>query len=397
MLTVVNLITDLKNILQNTMDFSLNPEQSSIQKMARQFAQENLAPFAKQWDMEGVFPVGTMRKAASLGFAGLYVEERYGGCHLSRLDGALIFEALAAGCVATSAYLSIHNMVGGMIQRFGNDSQRQQWLPKLTLLDWFSSYCLTEPGSGSDAASLKTKAVKEGDHYILNGSKAFISGGGVSDLYLCMVRTGNQGPSGISAIIVEKGTPGLSFGKPEEKMGWCSQPTTAVMFDNCKVPVTNLLGKEGDGFKIAMAGLDGGRINIAACSLGGAQKGLDLALSYVKERHQFGVPLATQQSIQFKLADMAAELEAARLMVYRAGYSLSKGAAESTLHCAMAKRFATDIGFKIVNEALQLHGGYGYIKEYQIERLVRDLRVHQILEGTNEIMKLIISRKLLAE
>lgn len=379
------------------MDFSLTPEQSSIQEMARQFAQNHLAPFAKHWDDKEIFPIETMRHAATLGFAGLYVEEKYGGSQLNRLDGALIFEALAAGCITTSAYLSIHNMVGGMIQQYGNDVQRQQWLPKLTSLEWLSSYCLTESGSGSDAASLKSRAEKDGSFYILNGSKAFISGGSVSDLYLCMLRTGEQGPSGISAIIVEKGTPGLSFGKPEEKMGWRSQPTTTVMFDNCKVPASNLLGDEGDGFKIAMSGLDGGRINIAACSLGGAQKGLDLALNYVKERQQFGGPLASQQSIQFKLADMATELEAARLMVYHAGSSLSKASPKATTHCAMAKRFASDIGFKIANEALQLHGGYGYIKEYQIERLVRDLRVHQILEGTNEIMKLIISRKLLVD
>lgn len=379
------------------MNFFLSPEQNSIQQLAQQFAREHLQPFAREWDDQELFPVEVMRKAAELGFAGLFAEEVNGGCHLTRFDGALIFEALARGCVATSAYLSIHNMVVGIIQRFGNSNQHQQWLTKLTNLSWLSSYCLTEPGAGSDSSSLKTRAEKDGDYYVLNGEKAFISGGGVSNLYLCMVRTGEAGPKGISAILVEKGTPGLSFGKREEKMGWRSQPTTAVIFDNCRVPVENRLGKEGDGFKIAMAGLDGGRINIAACSLGGAARCLEVSLSYVKERQQFGKSLAELQSVQFKLADMATELEAARLMVYRAAHSLSNDHPDASLHCAMAKRFATDIGFKVVNEALQLHGGYGYIKEYQIERFVRDLRVHQILEGTNEIMKLIISRKLLAE
>lgn len=376
------------------MDFHLNPEQGSIQKLAKQFADAHLWPQAKEWDDKEIFPVTVMRQAANLGFAGLFAEEVYGGCQLSRFDGALIFEALATGCVATAAYLSIHNMVVGMIQRFGNKQQHQQWLPKLTSLTWLSSYCLTEPGAGSDAANLQTKAVQNGDYYVLNGTKAFISGGGVSDLYLCMVRTGAPGSEGISAIIVEKGTPGLSFGKPEEKMGWRSQPTTMVMFDNCRVPVANCLGEVGEGFKIAMAGLEGGRINIAACSLGGAARCLELSLAYVKERKQFGKPLAEMQSVQFKLADMATDLEAARLMVYRAAHSLSHQHKEAGMHCAMAKRFATDVCFKVVNDALQLHGGYGYIKEYQIERFVRDLRVHQILEGTNEIMKLIISRNI---
>ncbi|WP_032112611.1 acyl-CoA dehydrogenase family protein [Candidatus Paracaedibacter symbiosus] len=379
------------------MDFFLNPEQTSIQQLARQFAKDYLQPNAKEWDDQEFFPVETMRRAAELGFAGLFAEEAYDGCHLNRFEGALIFEALATGCVPTSAYLSIHNMVVGMIQRFGSKVQHQQWLPKLTNLSWLSSYCLTEPGAGSDAANLQTKAVQEGDHYVLNGSKAFISGGGVSDIYLCMVRTGEPGPKGISAVIVEKDTPGLSFGKPEEKMGWRSQPTTAVLFDNCRIPIANRLGSEGEGFKIAMTGLDGGRINIAACSLGGAARCLELSLAYVKERQQFGKSLAELQSVQFKLADMATELEAARLMVYKAAHSLSNNQSDTSLHGAMAKRFATDICFKIVNEALQLHGGYGYIKDYHIERFVRDLRVHQILEGTNEIMKLIISRKLLGD
>ena len=378
------------------MDFYLDSEHAHLKGAAEAFARDHLQPYAAEWDQKKVFPVDTIRQAASLGFAGLFIKEEFGGCHLNRFQGALIFEALARGCVATSAYLSIHNMVGGIIQHFGTPAQHQAWLPKLASLDWLSSYCLTEPDSGSDAASLKTKAVREGAYYILNGAKAFISGGGTSDLYLVMARTGEEGPQGISAIIVEKGTPGLSFGKPEEKMGWRSQPTCTVNFDNCRIPVTNRLGEEGDGFKIAMRGLDGGRINIAACSLGGAQQGLDLAKSYIKERQQFGRPLSDFQALQFKLADMETELSAARLMVYRAGFMLSHDDSEATLYCAMAKRFATDIGFKVVNEALQLHGGYGYIKDYQIERLVRDLRVHQILEGTNEIMRVIIARKVLS-
>lgn len=376
------------------MNFFLTPEQESIQDVAKQFAQTHFWPQAQEWDDKEFFPVEVMRQAATLGFAGLFAQESYGGCNLTRFEGALIFESLARGCAATAAYLSIHNMVVGMIQKYGNKSQQQQWLPKLTSLECFSSYCLTEPGAGSDAANLQTIAVREGDVYVINGTKAFISGGGVSDLYLCMVRTGGPGTKGISAIIVEKGTPGLSFGKPEKKMGWRSQPTTMLMFDNCRVPLTNLLGGGDEGFKIAMKGLDGGRINIAACSLGGAAKCLELSLAYVKERRQFGKSLAEMQSVQFKLADMATELDAARLMVYRAAHSLSQQRNEATTHCAMAKKFATDACFKIVNEALQLHGGYGYIKDYQIERFVRDLRVHQILEGTNEIMKLIISRNL---
>lgn len=377
------------------MDFYLDSEQSQIKEMAEAFAREHLEPFASEWDDKSFFPVETMRHAASLGFAGLFIKEEFGGCNLSRFQGALIFEALAQGCVATSAYLSIHNMVGGMIQRFGSLAQHEKWLPKLASLDWLSSYCLTEPSSGSDAASLKTKAIREGDHYVINGSKAFISGAGVSDLYLVMVRTGEEGPKGISAVIIEKGTPGLSFGKPEDKMGWRSQPTCVVNFDNCRIPVTHLLGTEGEGFKIAMTGLDGGRINIGACSLGGAQRALSLAKAYVHERQQFGRKLSDFQALQFKIADMQTELEAARLMVYKAGFMLSQGDPDATLHCAMAKRYATDIGFKIVNEALQLHGGYGYIKEYQVERLLRDLRVHQILEGTNEVMRMIIARKVL--
>ena len=377
------------------MHFHLTQEQQSFKDVARQFAEQHFLPSAQQWDMQEIFPVEQMRQAAELGFAGMFVSPDYGGCSLSRLDAAIIFEALATGCVTTTAYLTIHNMVAGMIDKFGSDEQKQRWLPKLVTMQWLSSYCLTEPGSGSDAASLKTTATADGDEYIINGSKCFISGGGVSDLYLCMVRTGEAEPKGISTIIVEKDTPGLSFGKLEEKMGWRAQPTTTVSFDNCRVPRSNLLGQQGEGFKFAMIGLDGGRINIAACSLGGAQAALDASLNYTQERKQFSKPIADFQNTQFCLADMATNLEAARLMTYRAATELDQTSFDATKHCAMAKRFATDICYEIVDQALQLHGGYGYIKEYQIERILRDLRVHRILEGTNEIMRLIIARKLL--
>jgi alkylation response protein AidB-like acyl-CoA dehydrogenase len=377
------------------MDFSLSPEQVSFQELARNFAKDQLAPHASLWDQQEIFPVETIRKAAELGFGGLLVQESHGGTGLKRLDSVLIFEELSKACVSTAAYLSIHNMVGYLIDRFGSPAQHQQWLPKLTSMEWLSSYCLTEAGSGSDAGSLKTKAVRDGDHYILTGTKAFISGGGVSDLYLVMVRTGEAGPKGITALIVEKDTSGLSFGKREEKMGWRSQPTTTVMLDQVRVPVTNRLGEEGEGFKIAMTGLDGGRLSIAACSLGGAQACLDMALAYVGEREQFGKKIKEFQALQFRLADMATELTAARLLVHKAATLLDTKHTQATLHCAMAKRFATDVGFHVVNEALQLHGGYGYIKEYQVERYLRDLRVHQILEGTNEIMRVIIARHLL--
>lgn len=377
------------------MEFSLSPEQVSFQELARNFATDQLVPHAAEWDQEEHFPITTLQKAAQLGFAGLLVNEKYGGAGLKRLDSVLIFEELAKACVSTSAYLSIHNMVSYLIDRYGTLEQHKKWLPKLTSMDHLSSYCLTEPNSGSDAASLKTKAVRDGDHYVVSGTKAFISGGGVSDLYLCMVRTGEQGAKGITALIIEKGMPGLSFGKKEEKMGWRSQPTTTVMFDQVRVPITNRLGEEGEGFKIAMTGLDGGRLSIAACSLGGAQKCLEMALQYVSEREQFGKKLKEFQAMQFRLADMATELEAARLLVYKGAVLLQEGQAQATLHCAMAKRYATDIGFSVVNEALQIHGGYGYIKEYHVERYLRDLRVHQILEGTNEIMRVIIARHLL--
>lgn len=376
------------------MDFELNEDQRAIEDAARRFARERLAPFAAEWDEKEYFPVERMREAAALGFAGIYVKSDVGGSQMSRLDAAIIMEELSAGCTSTAAFLSIHNMASWMIDRFGNDAQRKRFLPKLTTMEKIASYCLTEPSSGSDAASLKTRALKDGEHYVLNGSKAFISGAGVSDVYVCMVRTGEDGPRGISCLVVEKGTPGLSFGKKERKLGWNSQPTAQVMFDNCRVPVANRIGAEGEGFRIAMAGLDGGRINIGACSVGTARSALDEALSYSKERKQFGHAIGDFQATQFKLADMATELEASRLMIRSAAAALDRNDGRATMLCAMAKRFATDIGFKIANEALQLHGGYGYLKDFPAERHVRDLRVHQILEGTNEIMRVIVAREL---
>jgi alkylation response protein AidB-like acyl-CoA dehydrogenase len=378
------------------MDFSFTPEQRAIQDTARQFADREFRPNAARWDEECIFPVDALRAAAALGFAGIYVKDDVGGSGLTRLDAALIFEELATGCVSTAAYLSIHNMAAWMIDRFGDAAQRRRFLPKLATMEHFASYCLTEPGAGSDAASLKARARRDGDHYVIDGVKAFISGGGTSDIYVAMLRTGGEGAKGISAIVVEKGTPGLSFGKKEKKLGWNSQPTAMVIFENCRVPVANRLGQEGDGFKIAMMGLDGGRLNISACSLGGARASLEASQTYLGERIQFGQKLAEFQALQFRLADMATELEAARLMLWRAAASLDAADPEATLHCAMAKRFATDAGFRICNEALQLHGGYGYLKDFPIERYLRDLRVHQILEGTNEIMRVIIARRLLA-
>jgi alkylation response protein AidB-like acyl-CoA dehydrogenase len=377
------------------MDFNLTEDQTAFQDAARRFAEDKLAPHAAKWDEEAIFPVDVMREAAALGFAGIYVSEGVGGSALTRTDAALIFEALAQGCTSTSAFMSIHNMSGWMIDRFGNEDQRQQWLPDLTSMAKIASYCLTEPGSGSDAAALSTKAVRDGDDYVLNGGKAFISGAGVSDVYVTMVRTGADGPTGVSCLIIPKDTPGLSFGKVERKMGWNSQPTAQVLFEDARVPVANRVGEEGEGFKIAMAGLDGGRINIAACSIGTAQGALDAAMAYMDERKAFGQRLADFQALQFKAADMATNLDAARLMAYRAARSLDAKSPDATLHCAMAKRFATDAGFEICNEALQIHGGYGYLKDFPLERHVRDVRVHQILEGTNEIMRVIIARKLL--
>ncbi len=377
------------------MDFEFSEEQRQFQDMARQFATERMAPEAARWDEEKIFPVDVLREAAALGFAGIYVRDDVGGSNLGRLDAAIIFEELAAACPSTAAYISIHNMASWMIDRFGDDELRRRFLPKLMTMEHFASYCLTEPGAGSDAAALATRAERDGDAYVLNGAKAFISGGGRSDVYVCMVRTGGPGADGISTLVVEKGTPGLSFGKQEVKLGWNSQPTAMVIFEDCRVPVANRVGDEGMGFRIAMMGLDGGRLNIGACSIGGARTAMEAARAYMGERRQFGRPLADFQALQFKLADMATELDAARLMLYRAAAALDAGHPEATMYCAMAKRMATDVGFEVVNQALQIHGGYGYIREYPIERILRDLRVHQILEGTNEIMRLIVARRLL--
>lgn len=377
------------------MDFKLTDDQLAFQDTARKFARDAMAPHAAKWDEEKIFPEDTLREAASLGFGGLYVSPDFDGTGLGRVDSAIILEELAAGCTSTAAYISIHNMAAAMIDRYGTEAQKKKYLPKLCSMEWFASYCLTEPSSGSDAASLRTKAVRDGDEYILNGTKAFISGGGRSDVYVCMVRTGGEGPKGISCLIIDNGTKGLSFGAQEKKMGWNSQPTAMVIFEDCRVPVANRLGDEGQGFKIAMSGLDGGRINIAACSLGAARASLEAATSYVQNRAQFGQPLSALQTVQFKLADMATELEAARLMVLNAASRLDAKEPDATLYCAMAKRFATDAGYKVCDDALQLHGGYGYLKDYPVERYLRDARVHQILEGTNEIMRVIISRHLL--
>ena len=377
------------------MDFELSEEQRAIRDTARQFAQAEMAPHARQWDEEHTFPVACMRKAAALGFGGLYVREDVGGAELTRLDAALVFEELAQGCTSTAAYISIHNMAAWMIDGFGSDAQRKKWLPDLASMKKFASYCLTEPDAGSDAASLRTRAVRDGEHYVLNGTKAFISGAGVADIYVCMVRTGGEGPKGISCFVVEKGTPGLSFGAQEKKLGWHSQPTAMVVFENCRVPAANCIGGEGMGFKIAMAGLDGGRLNIAACSLGGAQFCLDRAIEYMRERKQFGTRLADFQALQFRVADFATEIEAARLLLWRAAVAVGNKEPNATRLAAMAKRYATDVGFEVVNGALQLHGGYGYLRDHPIERVLRDVRVHQILEGTNEIMRVIVSRDLL--
>ena len=378
------------------MDFALSEEQEAIQEMARRFAREELAPHTAEWDRNKHFPVDVIRRTAELGFAGIYTSEEMGGIGLSRLDAALIFEALSGGCTSTAAFISIHNMATWMIDRFGSDELRQKYCPRLTTMELIASYCLTEPGSGSDASALSTKAVRDGDDYVLNGSKAFISGAGVSEIYVVMVRTGEDGPKGISAVVVEKDTPGVSFGANEHKMGWNSQPTAVVSFDNARVPVENRIGEEGDGFKFAMAGLDGGRLNIAACSLGTAEAALEQALDYTNERKAFGKALNQQQALQFTLADMATELEAARTILYRAAWSLDQKSPEATKLCAMAKRFVTDMGFDVVNKALQMHGGYGYLNDYPLERMLRDVRVHQILEGANEIMRLIVARSLLA-
>ena len=377
------------------MDFNLTEEQRAFEATAREFARQHMMPFAREWDEGEVFPVEALRKAAALGFAGIYVKDDVGGAALSRLDATIIFEQLAQGCTSTAAYISIHNMVVWMIDAYGSEVLRRKFVPKLCSMEHFGSYCLTEPDSGSDAASLKTKARREGEHYVLDGAKAFISGGGVSDIYVVMARTGGEGPKGISCFVVEKGTPGLSFGAPEKKLGWKSQPTAMVMFENCRVPAANRVGAEGEGFTIAMAGLDSGRLNIAACSIGGAQFCLDRTIEYMRERKQFGSRLSEFQALRFRIADYATELEAARLMVRRAAVAVEEREPGATRLAAMAKRLATDTGFEVVNGCLQLHGGYGYLRDFSVERVLRDVRVHQILEGTNEVMRLIVSRDLL--
>lgn len=375
--------------------FELNEDQLAIQEMARAFASDRVAPHALQWDRDKHFPVDVLQETGPLGMGGIYVREDVGGSALKRLDAVLIFEALATACPSFSAFVSIHNMAAWMIDTFGNEEQRQRFLPKLTSMESLASYCLTEPGSGSDAAALRTRATRDGDHYILNGSKQFISGAGATDIYVTMVRTGEDGPKGISTIVVPKDAPGLSFGANEFKMGWNAQPTRTVTFDNCRVPVENLLGEEGTGFRIAMAGLDGGRLNIAACSLGGAQSALDKSLEYCSQRKAFGQTIDRFQALQFRLADMETELSASRLLLYTAASKLDRKSHDAGKWSAMAKRFVTDTGFNVANEALQLFGGYGYLHEYGIEKLVRDLRVHQILEGTNEIMRVIIARQMI--
>lgn len=374
------------------MDFLETEQQSSIRQMVNTFARDEMMPFASEWDEQEIFPIQTLQKAASLGLAGVYVNTDIGGSGLSRVEASIIFEELATACPSTAAYLSIHNMVCWMIDIYGNQIQRETFLPKLLTMQHFASYCLTEPNAGSDAGSLQTTAVKQDGHYILNGSKAFISGGSVSDIYLCMVRTA---PEEVSCIIVPKETPGLRFGNKEKKLGWHSQPTTMVFFEDCKIPCENLIGTEGQGFKIALSGLNGGRINIAACSLGGARQCLALATNYINERKQFGRMLQDFQTVQFKIADMATKLHGATLMVRQAACALDNNDDKAIMYCAMAKKTATDIGFEVCNQALQLYGGYGYLRDYPIERYLRDLRVHQILEGTNEIMQLIIARQLL--
>ena len=379
------------------MSFDLSEEQQAIFDMAKSFAEERMAPHAIEWDEQKHLPMDVLKALGELGMAGIYVKDDVGGSGMTRLDATLIFEALSSGCPAVASMLSIHNMCAWMIDSFGSEDLRQKWLPTLCAFDKMASYCLTEPGSGSDAAALRTIAKLDGNHYVLNGSKAFISGGGASDVYLVMARTGDEGPGGVSAMLVEDGTPGLSFGAQERKMGWNAQPTAQVQFDDCRIPATNLVGEVGAGFKYAMAGLDGGRLNIAACSLGAAQAALDKALQYTDERKAFGKPINQFQALQFKLADIETELQAARTFLRQAAWKLDQKAPDATKFCAMAKRFVTDAAFNAANEALQLHGGYGYLADYGIEKIVRDLRVHQILEGTSEIMRLIVSRSLIAE
>ena len=379
------------------MDFNLTDDQLAFADTARQFAETELAPNAARWDKEHIFPKSVIQAAGELGFCGLYTPEDAGGLGLSRLDSSIIFEQLSMGCTATTAMLTIHNMATWMIASFGTDAIKAQYVDQLVMGQLLASYCLTEPGSGSDAASLKTKAQLTDDHYVINGSKMFISGAGETEVLVVMARTGGEGAAGISAFVVPADAPGVIYGKAEEKMGWNAQPTRLITFENVKVAKENLLGQEGEGFKFAMQGLDGGRINIATCSIGTAQQALNTAKNYMQEREQFGKPLAAFQALQFKLADMNTELVAARQMVRLAAFKLDNKDPEKTAYCAMAKRFATDVGFKVCDDALQIHGGYGYIKEYPLERHLRDVRVHQILEGTNEIMRLIVGRRLLAQ
>ncbi|MFH4557075.1 acyl-CoA dehydrogenase family protein [Vibrio diabolicus] len=379
------------------MDFELNEDQRAFADTAQQFADERLAPMAAEWDEKQIFPKDVLREAGELGFLSLYTPEAQGGLGLSRLDASIIFEQLAMGCTSTTAFMTIHNMVSWMIASFATDEAKTQFCPKLVTGEWLGSYCLTEPNAGSDAAALTTSATKKGDKYVLNGGKTFISGAGETDVLVVMARTGEAGAKGVSAFVVPAQTDGISYGRKEPKMGWNSQPTRAVTFENVVIPASHLLGEEGQGFVFAMKGLDGGRINIATCSVGTAQQALNQAARYIQERKQFGKPLAQFQALQFKLADMATELVAARQLVRYAASKLDRNDPDATAYCAMAKRFATDVGFQVCDQALQLYGGYGYIKEYPMERHFRDVRVHQILEGTNEIMRLIIARRLLSE
>ncbi|MDA7964881.1 acyl-CoA dehydrogenase family protein [Ruegeria sp.] len=378
------------------MDFALTEEQTAIFDMAHAFGQDHIAPFARQWEADGTIPKTLWPQIGELGFGGLYVSEDAGGSNLTRLDATLVFEALSMACPSVAAFLSIHNMCAKMLDSFAGDELKARIMPNVLSLETVLSYCLTEPGSGSDAAALKTRAERTNEGYTLNGTKAFISGGGYSDAYVCMVRTGEDGPKGISTVYVEDGTSGLSFGALEQKMGWKSQPTAQVQFDDCKIPAGNLVGIEGDGFKYAMMGLDGGRLNISACSLGAAQAGLDMTLQYMSERKAFGQSIDQFQALQFRLADMEIELQAARTFLRHAAWKLDTQAPDATKFCAMAKKFVTETGSKVVDQCLQLHGGYGYLADYGIEKLVRDLRVHQILEGTNEIMRVIVARQMLA-
>ncbi|MGR3635372.1 MAG: acyl-CoA dehydrogenase family protein [Shimia sp.] len=378
------------------MDFALSEEQTLIFDMAKGFGEDHIAPHAQKWEAEGSIPKELWPQIAELGLGGIYVSEEYGGSGLSRLDATLVFEALAMSCPSVGSFLSIHNMCGGMIDKFGSEDTKQKWLPDLCSMSKVFSYCLTEPGSGSDASALKTRAERTNEGYALNGTKAFISGGSYSDAYVCMVRTGEDGPKGISTVVVEDGADGLSFGALEKKMGWLSQPTSQVQFDDCNVPADNLIGEEGKGFSYAMAGLDGGRLNISAGALGGAQKALDLTVQYMSERKAFGKSINQFQALQFRLAEYETKLQAARTFLRQAAWKLDNGAHDASKFCAMAKLMVTDVSFDVANGCLQLHGGYGYLADYGIEKIVRDLRVHQILEGTNEIMRLIISRQMIA-